>query len=139
MGKEAPAWTPPNLDMNTLPWVVDKLELLVAFGKKNSVKNERLLFRGEIFFFLKFKYFNWRLMTLQYCIRFAIHQHKSNEWWRRTGIQQTLRKIKIWKVGNLHLLSVPLSFSASVFFSHQTRLLSLFWLVALLRASKITY
>ena len=31
------------------------------------------------FFFLKFKfiYFNWRLITLLYCIGFAIHQHES--------------------------------------------------------------
>ena len=30
------------------------------------------------FFFLnKFIYFNWRLITLQYCIGFAIHQHES--------------------------------------------------------------
>ena len=30
-------------------------------------------------FFLKYKfiYFNWRLITLQYCIGFAIHQHVS--------------------------------------------------------------
>ena len=30
-------------------------------------------------FFKKFKfiYFNWRLITLQYCIGFAIHQHES--------------------------------------------------------------
>ena len=28
-------------------------------------------------FFLKFIYFNWRLITLQYCIGFAIHQHES--------------------------------------------------------------
>ena len=29
--------------------------------------------------FLKFKFinFNWRLITLQYCIGFAIHQHES--------------------------------------------------------------
>ena len=26
---------------------------------------------------LKFIYFNWRLITLQYCIGFAIHQHES--------------------------------------------------------------
>ena len=31
-----------------------------------------------IFFFkYKFIYFNWRLITLQYCIGFAIHQHES--------------------------------------------------------------
>ena len=29
------------------------------------------------FFFNKFIYFNWRLITLQYCIGFAIHQHES--------------------------------------------------------------
>ena len=27
--------------------------------------------------FFKFIYFNWRLITLQYCICFAIHQHES--------------------------------------------------------------
>ena len=32
-----------------------------------------------LFYFLKYKfiYFNWRLITLQYCIGFAIHQHES--------------------------------------------------------------
>ena len=32
-----------------------------------------------LFYFFKFKfiYFNWRLITLQYCISFAIHQHES--------------------------------------------------------------
>ena len=29
------------------------------------------------FLFIKFIYFKWRLITLQYCIGFAIHQHKS--------------------------------------------------------------
>jgi len=29
------------------------------------------------FHFFKFIYFNWRLITLQYCIGFAIHQHES--------------------------------------------------------------
>ena len=29
------------------------------------------------FLFYKFIYFNWRLITLQYCIGFAIHQHES--------------------------------------------------------------
>ena len=28
-------------------------------------------------FFFKFIYFNWRLITLQYCIGFAIHQYES--------------------------------------------------------------
>ena len=30
------------------------------------------------FFKFKFIYFNWRLITLQYCIGFAIHQHESS-------------------------------------------------------------
>ena len=30
-----------------------------------------------IYFFNKFIYFSWRLITLQYCIGFAIHQHES--------------------------------------------------------------
>jgi len=29
------------------------------------------------FFIYKFIYFNWRLITLSYCIGFAIHQHES--------------------------------------------------------------
>ena len=32
---------------------------------------------GQISFLFKFIYFNWRLITLQYCIGFAIHQHES--------------------------------------------------------------
>ena len=39
------------------------------------------LLRSKCLFFLifkyKFTYFNWRLITLQYCIGFAIHQHES--------------------------------------------------------------
>ena len=30
-----------------------------------------------LFFKYKFIYFNWRLITLQYCIGFVIHQHES--------------------------------------------------------------
>ena len=37
------------------------------------------VFFFSFFFSFKFKfiYFNWRLLTLQYCIGFAIHQHES--------------------------------------------------------------
>jgi len=41
----------------------------VAFRFRTTI----LLF----FFKYKFIYFNWRLITLQYCIGFAIHQHES--------------------------------------------------------------
>ena len=36
-----------------------------------------LFFFLFISFYYKFIYFNWRLITLQYCIGFAIHQHES--------------------------------------------------------------
>ena len=34
---------------------------------------------GNKIYFLKYKFifFNWKLITLQYCIGFAIHQHES--------------------------------------------------------------
>jgi len=37
-------------------------------------------FKIFTFYFFKYKfiYFNWRLITLQYCIAFAIHQHESS-------------------------------------------------------------
>ena len=35
------------------------------------------LFYFILFYQYKFIYFNWRLITLQYCIDFAIHQHES--------------------------------------------------------------
>ena len=38
-----------------------------------------ICFKFYFFYFLKYKfiYFNWRLITLQYCIGFVIHQHES--------------------------------------------------------------
>ena len=35
------------------------------------------IFSFNNFFFLIYIYFNWMLITLQYCIGFAIHQHES--------------------------------------------------------------
>ena len=37
------------------------------------------MIKAFYFIFFKYKsiYFNWRLITLQYCIGFAIHQHES--------------------------------------------------------------
>ena len=36
-----------------------------------------VFYLNKIFFKFKFIYVNWRLITLQYCIGFAIHQHES--------------------------------------------------------------
>ena len=43
---------------------------------KSSITKEKYFF---LLLFLKYKfiYFNWKLITLQYCIGFAIHQHES--------------------------------------------------------------
>ena len=51
------------------------------------------------FLFLKYKfiYFNWRLITLQYCIGFAIHQHES-----ATGI-------RVFPIPNPPLSTLPIS------------------------------
>ena len=40
------------------------------FGRQSNVSS-------FYFIFFNFIYFNWRLVTLQYCIGFAIHQHES--------------------------------------------------------------
>ena len=45
-----------------------------TWTKKNS---ENPSHWTGIFFKYTFIYFNWRLITLQYCIGFAIHQHES--------------------------------------------------------------
>ena len=41
------------------------------------MQNLSFLKNVMLFFKYKFIYFNWRLITLQYCIGFAIHQHES--------------------------------------------------------------
>ena len=41
------------------------------------MERDKRIFFLFIYFFSKFIYFNWRLITLQYCIGFAIHQHES--------------------------------------------------------------
>ena len=73
--------------------------IILCVCDKNKKMQSSLLFYGECYksnclkqntrarlymtviilfnYFLKFIYFNWRLITLQYCIGFAIHQHES--------------------------------------------------------------
>ena len=47
--------------------------------QSSSIIRALILHFNAFFSFLKFKfiYFNWRIITLQYCIGFAIHQHES--------------------------------------------------------------
>ena len=48
--------------------------------KEEGIRTQSLR-KGDLkhskYFLYKFIYFNWRLITLQYCIGFAIHQHES--------------------------------------------------------------
>ena len=56
------------------------MDVRIGLYRKLSTKELRLLNCGvgeDSFFKYKFIYFNWRLITLQYCIGFAIHWHES--------------------------------------------------------------
>ena len=53
------------------------LNLSVFFMHLKVDDIRKLFFLIFIFFKFKFIYFNWRLITLQYCIGYAIHQHES--------------------------------------------------------------
>ena len=45
--------------------------------RKIRIKRIFYFFFWFFFYYYKFIYFNWRLITLQYCIGFAIYQHES--------------------------------------------------------------
>ena len=51
----------------------------MGFPPRYSVGSCHIHWRSSVTLFLKFKfiYFNWRLITLQYCIGSATHQHES--------------------------------------------------------------
>ena len=51
----------------------DKMIYLFIFNHPSYHLHSSVLF----YFKFKFIYFDWRLITLQYCIGFAIHQYKS--------------------------------------------------------------
>jgi len=52
--------------------------LVLVYGSESWIikKAECQRIDAFVFFFNKFIYFNWRLITLQYRIGFAIHQHE---------------------------------------------------------------
>ena len=59
----------------------DDIDLLIPFMRILNINHyyTHIHFNFDFLLFLKFKfiYFNWRLITLQYCIGFAIYQHES--------------------------------------------------------------
>ena len=56
---------------------LQKRHLWFIFTLDNIIWNYNQFLNYFILFLYKFIYFNWRLITLQYCIGFAIHQHAS--------------------------------------------------------------
>ena len=63
-----------NFDIYSLcKFKLTRKEVLKLFITKCQVLIKSF---GYLFFKFKFIYFNWRLITLQYCIGFAIHQHE---------------------------------------------------------------
>ena len=50
---------------------------VVMYGCESWTIKKAECRRIDAFLKYKFIYFNWRLITLQYCVGFAIHQHES--------------------------------------------------------------
>ena len=57
-------------DLSSMPLALEEQSL------NHWIKGSPLI-RILFFFKYKFIYFNWRLITLQYCVGFATHQHES--------------------------------------------------------------
>ena len=75
-----------------------KIRVCLMIGMLNLCCGTKYFSPQFLFFKYKFIYFNWRLITLQYCIGFAIHQHES-----ATGI-------RVFPIPNPPLSTLPISY-----------------------------
>ena len=66
-----PPFTLPHIQLQSLQVHLVNISPIHLCCFISCVTNVLFLFK------FKFIYFNWRLITLQYCIGFAIHQHES--------------------------------------------------------------
>ena len=73
-----------------------KIMVCLMIGMLNLCCGTKYFSPQFLFFKYKFIYFNWRLITLQYCIGFAIHQHES-----ATGI-------RVFPIPNPPLSTLPI-------------------------------
>ena len=68
--------SPIYIQISILPQIPLPIQAATEHWAEFHVLYSRSLLFHFIFLY-KFIYFNWRLITLQYCIGFAIHQHES--------------------------------------------------------------
>ena len=64
-------------ELLSLGTLLEEHSLLYLFQMCFLYEPHQICFLFFLFLKYKFIYFNWRLITLQYCIGFAIHQHES--------------------------------------------------------------
>ena len=57
--------------------IVNIMDMVKYWYKDVIFKMNGSNYKLYIYFWTELIYFNWRLITLQYCIGFAIHQHES--------------------------------------------------------------
>ena len=74
-----------------------KIMVFLMIGMLNLCYGTKYFSPQFLFLKYKFIYFNWRLITLQYCIGFAIHQHES------------ATVIRVFPIPNPPLSTLPIS------------------------------
>ena len=88
LGQEDPLEKEMAIHSSTIAWKIPRTEepgRLQSMGSQrvrhdwatSHTLTPRIVFNYCNLFKYKFIYFNWRLITLQYCIGFAIHQYES--------------------------------------------------------------